>query len=46
MNIEGKKIDGIIEICKKVNSDIYLSPIGASDYIKDSKIFLENKTNT
>ena len=43
MNIEGKKIDGIIEICKKVNSDIYLSPIGASDYIKDSKIFLENK---
>lgn len=45
MNIKGKKIEGVIEICKKLNSDIYLSPYGASDYIKDSKIFLENKIN-
>ena len=43
MNIEGKKIEGIIEICKKTNSNIYLSPVGARDYISNSKIFVENK---
>ncbi len=45
MNIEGKKIEGIIEICKKTNSNIYLSPVGARDYISNSKIFVENKIN-
>ena len=45
MNIEGKKIEGIIEICKKTNSNNYLSPVGARDYITNSKIFIENKIN-
>ena len=45
MSIKGKKIEGIIEICKKTNSNIYLSPVGASDYMKNNTIFTENKIN-
>ncbi|MFH1824889.1 MAG: WbqC family protein [Candidatus Firestonebacteria bacterium] len=33
LDIHGEKTERIINICKKLNSDIYLSGIGANDYL-------------
>tara|TARA_B110000093_G_scaffold72323_1_gene78651 strand:- start:11660 stop:12301 length:642 start_codon:yes stop_codon:yes gene_type:complete len=42
LNIETKKVEGIIEICSKVEADHYLSPVGAQGYIEENNIFSEN----
>lgn len=39
LNIQGKKVEGIIEICQKLGSDHYLSPVGAKEYIEENNIF-------
>jgi len=39
LNVHGFKVDALIDICKKVNGDHYLSPSGSIDYINNSNIF-------
>ena len=44
LKLEKKKSERLIEICKKLNVDLYLSTIGAKDYLdKDKKLFLKSK---
>ena len=42
LKINNNKVKGIIEICKKLNADRYLSPIGAKEYIDENNIFEKN----
>lgn len=44
LDIEGKKDDRLIDICKKLNADYYLSGPAAKNYIIPSK-FQNEKTN-
>lgn len=39
MGIEGKKTDLLVNICKKLNADIYLSPLGSARYIEENNLF-------
>lgn len=36
LNVEGKKTDLVIDLCKKLNADAYLSGEGAKEYINES----------
>lgn len=42
LDVKGKKVDALIDICKKVNSDHYLSPVGSKSYIDENNIFNKN----
>lgn len=37
LNISSRKTDRIIDICKKLNADTYLSGIGGRDYLEEDK---------
>ena len=39
MGIEGKKTDLLVNICKKLNADTYLSPLGSAVYIEKNNLF-------
>ena len=45
LDIKNRRVDGIIEICKKLNCDQYLSPVGAKDYIEKNSLFSKNNIN-
>jgi hypothetical protein len=40
--VEVKKVDALIEICKKVDANHYHSPIGSMGYINENNLFAEN----
>lgn len=42
LNLFKPKVEGIIEICKALNCDHYLSPVGSKEYIEENNIFQEN----
>lgn len=42
LDVEGKKVEALIDICKKLNANHYLSPLGAQGYIYENNLFLEN----
>ena len=37
LNIEGEKTTRIVNICKKLNADTYLSGVGAKEYLKEEE---------
>jgi hypothetical protein len=41
IEVNGKKAELLARICKKINADTYISPIGSSSYIEASDAFLE-----
>lgn len=43
MDIQGQKVEAIIDVCKKLGADKYLSPVGSKTYIDENNIFPENK---
>ena len=42
LEVSSPKVGGIIEICRKVGCDRYLSPVGARNYIEENDVFAEN----
>ena len=45
LEINNHKVNGIIEICEKLNATQYLSPIGAKEYIDENNVFKKNNIN-
>lgn len=45
LEINNNKVNGIIEICEKLNATQYLSPIGAKEYIDENNVFKKNNIN-
>ena len=41
MDVQGQKVSLVIDICKKVGADTYLSPIGAKEYIEEDNLFAD-----
>jgi len=41
-NEQDEKVEKLVEICKKVNADQYLSPEGSKEYIDENNIFEKN----
>lgn len=41
MDVQGQKVSLVIDICKKVGADTYLSPIGAKEYIEGDNRFAD-----
>ncbi len=39
LNVVGDRVESLIDICKKVDSNIYLSPVGSKEYIDKNNIF-------
>lgn len=42
MQVQGEKIETLIEICKKTNSNKYLSTLGSQEYLTNTMIFSDN----
>lgn len=42
MDVQGQKVDAIIDVCKKLDADKYLSPVGSKSYIDENNIFPDN----
>lgn len=43
MPVEGKRSELLVDICRKVGAETYLSPIGSSDYLaEDQGVFRDN----
>ena len=42
LNLHQPKVEGIIEICKHLECDHYLSPVGSKSYIEENDIFCKN----
>jgi hypothetical protein len=42
MNVDGHKVPALIEICRQLGVDNYLSPIGSKVYIEENNLFSEN----
>lgn len=42
LHVEGQKVEALIDICKKVNADHYLSPVGSKVYIEENNLFSQN----
>jgi hypothetical protein len=42
MDVQGQKVEGIIDVCKKLDADKYLSPVGSKLYIDENNIFPEH----
>ncbi len=42
LNVRGQKVEAIIDVCKKINADKYLSPVGSKVYIDENNIFPAN----
>ena len=39
MNIKGRKTELVVGICKELNADTYLSPLGSAVYIEENNLF-------
>lgn len=39
MNIKGRKTELVVGICKELNADTYLSPLGSAIYIEENNLF-------
>lgn len=42
MNTQGKRVELLVDVCKKCGANQYLSPVGSKDYIDENNIFDEN----
>jgi hypothetical protein len=42
MNVQGKKVEALLDICQKLGADCYLSPVGSKVYIEENNLFLHN----
>jgi hypothetical protein len=42
LNVVGNKVEALIDVCKKVNIDVYYSPAGSKEYIDENNLFLKN----
>jgi hypothetical protein len=42
LDVQGQKVEGIIDVCKKLNATEYLSPVGSKAYIDENNIFAAN----
>lgn len=45
LKISGKKEERLVEICKKIKANSYISPQGSKDYLADGSIFKTNNIN-
>ncbi len=43
MDVQGNRVEALIDICQKVKATHYYSPIGSKGYIDDNNLFSENK---
>jgi hypothetical protein len=43
LNITGNKVEALIDVCKKVGANKYLSPVGSKTYIDENNLFPENQ---
>lgn len=39
LDAEGKKVDLLIDICRKIGAEEYLSPLGSMEYIEENNLF-------
>jgi len=39
LNVNGSKVELLIDICHKIKADEYLSPIGSKEYIEENNLF-------
>lgn len=42
IDVQGKRVEALVDICKKVGADNYLSPVGSKAYIDENNIFEQN----
>lgn len=42
LNVQGKRVELLVNICKEVGAKHYLSPVGAKEYIDGTDVFLKN----
>lgn len=42
LNIEGQKVEALIDVCKKLKATHYYSPAGSKTYIDENNLFQEN----
>jgi hypothetical protein len=42
MDVQGTRVDALVDICKKVGATNYLSPVGSKAYIDENNIFADN----
>ena len=42
LDVQGNRVEALIDICKKVNADHYFSPVGSKVYIEENNLFAEN----
>ena len=42
LDVQGTKVDALIDICKKLNATHYYSPIGSKIYIDENNLFPQN----
>ncbi len=42
LDVEGAKVEALVDICKKQNCNEYLSPVGSKGYIDENNIFPAN----
>lgn len=42
LKADGKKSAHVIELCRELNADIYLSPVGSKDYIEEEGLFTKS----
>ena len=45
LKTSGKKVELLVDICKKLNADHYLSPLGSKEYIEENNLFSNNGIN-
>ena len=42
LQVVGQKVEALVDICKKVDADHYLSPVGSKEYIEQNNLFRQN----
>lgn len=42
LDVQGNRVEALVDICKKVNADHYFSPIGSKGYIDENNLFEQN----
>jgi hypothetical protein len=42
LHVQGHRVEALIDICKKLGADHYLSPVGSKDYIDQNNLFAGN----
>lgn len=43
LNVQGNQVEALIDVCKKLDANHYLSPVGARVYIEENNLFAANE---